>query len=149
MPVPGLLLALTLLSCSPAEPRAAAPDTGSVEVVVLWAGEIPDPPPVRFPEAWAQSYPDDAGYCGNCREAGTLRDESLIIGAGRGVANVAASFPGLPATEHGTGARVRLDNKGCRFEPHLQFVPVGLPVTVTNSDPFTHNARIDALSGTA
>ena len=149
MPVSGLLLALTLLSSSPPEPTGPAPDTGAVEIQVLWEGEVPETPPVRFPPSWTQSYPDDAGYCENCQAAGTLRDESLIVGAERGVANVAASFPGLPAIGHEPPPAVRLDNKGCRFEPHVQFLLVGQTMNIVNSDPFTHNARIDTLSGRA
>lgn len=38
---------------------------------------------------------------------------------------------------------VVLDNKDCRFEPHVVFVRVGQKLAVKNSDPFGHNTKIE------
>lgn len=41
---------------------------------------------------------------------------------------------------------VILDNKDCRFEPHVTFVQVGQKLAVKNSDPFGHNTKVEALA---
>ena len=39
-----------------------------------------------------------------------------------------------------------LDQKGCRFEPHVVFVPQGGTLTVTNSDHLLHNIQTEGRS---
>jgi len=37
---------------------------------------------------------------------------------------------------------VVLDNKDCRFEPHVSFVQVGQPLVIKNSDSVGHNSNV-------
>jgi plastocyanin len=38
-----------------------------------------------------------------------------------------------------------LDNKECRFEPHVIFAQAGQKISVKNSDAFGHNTKIDSI----
>jgi len=44
-------------------------------------------------------------------------------------------------------AEVVLDNKGCRFEPHVLPILVSQTLVVKNSDPFSHNSKITEPGG--
>ncbi len=48
-------------------------------------------------------------------------------------------------------AKVELDQKDCKFTPHIQIIPAGESLTVKNSDKATHNVHIFGTSknGTA
>ena len=46
------------------------------------------------------------------------------------------------AAKAAAGAKVELDNKDCRFEPHVAFVQVGQELVVKNSDSVGHNSNI-------
>ena len=74
--------------------------------------------------------------------------ETIVVGADGGLRNVFVyvkdglgnlRFP-VPATP------VVLDQKGCRYVPHVFGVQVGQPIEIVNSDPTLHN--IHALAQT-
>ena len=83
----------------------------------------------------------DVEVCGKHK----LVAEELVVGADKGIANVVVFVrdkgvkvnPDLKATEP-----VVLDNKSCRFEPHVAFVQVGQPLVIKNSDTVGHNSNI-------
>jgi plastocyanin len=109
---------------------------------VTWDGEIPKPQPFSLPLDFKDRRPEEAAFCGECAERGVLRHEDLEVDSmSRGVRNVAASVSGVTGDVTALPPAV-LDNKECRFEPHVQFVAVGRPLAVRNSDGFVHNARI-------
>jgi plastocyanin len=49
-------------------------------------------------------------------------------------------------TPEAKNAEVVIDNKDCRFSPHVVFARVGQPVVVKNSDPVGHNSNITPLN---
>ncbi len=89
----------------------------------------------------------DNAVCG----AHQLFDESLVVGKDGGLANVAiyVRTPKIPINkdyEKDATASVVLDNKGCRFEPHVQHVRVGQTLVVHNSDKVAHNSSLQGKS---
>jgi plastocyanin len=85
----------------------------------------------------------DQAVCG----AHQLFDESIVIGKDKGIANVAIyvttrKIPINKSYDKSATESVLLDNKGCRFEPHVQKLRVGQTLIVKNSDPVAHNTNI-------
>jgi plastocyanin len=80
----------------------------------------------------------------NCVQPGaSTADESVVVGEGGALQNVFVyvkdglgnlKFP-VPS------APVVLDQKGCRYTPHVLGVQVGQPLEVLNSDPTLHNVH--------
>lgn len=85
----------------------------------------------------------DVEVCGKHK----LLAEELVVGADKGVANVVVFVrdKGVkvnPEAAKSAAAKVVLDNKDCRFEPHVAFVQVGQDLVVKNSDTVGHNSNI-------
>lgn len=88
----------------------------------------------------------DMHLCPQCVDAahGTLYDESVVVNEDGTLQNVTVAISGgLPP-----GARfsvpsepVLLDQRGCRFDPHVVATMVGQAVMVRNSDPFLHSVH--------
>lgn len=77
-----------------------------------------------------------------------LFDESVVVGPDGGLANVAVYLrtkkpPVHPELESPAQADVVLDNKNCRFEPHVAFLRTSQKLLIKNSDPVGHNSKID------
>jgi hypothetical protein len=68
-------------------------------------------------------------------------DESLVVGPGKGLANVVVYIqdgPGAPAMPSPTPGP-QLDQRSCRFRPHVLIVPAGGTLDVLNNDGVLHN----------
>jgi plastocyanin len=126
-------------------PKAAAAASGESEMKRLdgWAtltgrfvldGSAPSPARVNVDK--------DQAVCG----AHQLFDESIVIGKDNGIANVAiyVTTRKIPINKSYESAskEVVLDNKDCRFQPHVQKVRLGQTLNVRNSDPVAHNTNI-------
>jgi plastocyanin len=106
---------------------------GAVSGKVTFAGTAPKPRAVNM------------GTDPLCAKLGSgVTSEVLLVGAGGGLQNVFVSV------KDGLGNRkfpapttpVNLDQKGCRYIPHVFGVQVGQPVRVTNSDETLHNVHL-------
>lgn len=64
-------------------------------------------------------------------------DDSLLVAKGK-VQNVVVTVKGPPAAPAGKGT---LDQRACRFFPHVQALPVGSTLEVVNGDPTLHNVH--------
>lgn len=86
----------------------------------------------------------DVEVCGKHK----LVAEELVVGGDKGIANVVVFVrdKGVKvnpeAAKAAAGAKVVLDNKNCRFEPHVTFVQVGQELVVKNSDTVGHNSNV-------
>jgi plastocyanin len=84
-------------------------------------------------------------FCGDL----TIPDDSLITGPGNGLKNVLVYLRTSAAISdkyNATAAdEVPLDNKNCRFEPHVATVRVGQTLLVKNSDNVGHNTKVGSL----
>jgi plastocyanin len=84
----------------------------------------------------------DVEVCGKHK----LLAEELVVGADKGIANVVVfvrdkDVKVKPEAAKAVG-KVTLDNKDCRFEPHVAIVQVGQDFVVKNSDTVGHNSNI-------
>ncbi len=129
-----LIARLTVAAVVAASPLAArAEDWGSIKGRFLFGGDAP--------AAAALKADKDVEVCGKHK----LESEELVVGADKGVANVVVFVrdkeikvnPAVKAT-----APAVLDNKGCRFEPHVVFVQAGQELVIKNSDAVGHNSNI-------
>jgi plastocyanin len=111
---------------SPVDPATA----GSVTGKVTFMGTAPAPQPIRM-----NSDPN----CG--KDGGTATTESLVVGDGGSLQNVFVyvkdglgdlRFP-VPS------APVVLDQKGCKYIPHVFGIQVGQPLEIVNDDSTLHN----------
>jgi plastocyanin len=80
-----------------------------------------------------------------------LVDESLIVGPDGGIKDVViyVRTKGVkvnPALAN-PPAQVELDNKNCRFEPHVLPIQLTQTLVVKNSDQFSHNSNVTEVGG--
>jgi plastocyanin len=88
----------------------------------------------------------DVEVCGKHK----LLSEEMVVGADKGVANVVVFVrdksvkvhPDLAASK---SEKVVLDNKDCRFEPHVAFVQTGQTLVLKNSDTVGHNSNVATI----
>ncbi|MEK6608783.1 MAG: carboxypeptidase regulatory-like domain-containing protein [Myxococcota bacterium] len=78
----------------------------------------------------------DVAVCGKK----PIQDESLVVASDGSLANVVVSVEGAPATSS-SGKVVHVDQKDCRYVPHVQTAPVGAKLELNNSDPVLHNVH--------
>ncbi len=110
-------------------------DGGALHGRVRVAGEVPAPARLEVRK--------DATVCGH-----SVEDRSLLVGE-NGVLRNAVAFlvdvtSGKPVDVEAEG---NLDNRACRFEPHVQSLSVGQRLVITNSDPVLHNTHSYVLDG--
>lgn len=82
-----------------------------------------------------------------------LVDESIVAGPGGELQAVALYLtrkaPAIHEQYHESAtAKVVLDNKDCRFEPHVLAIRTTQTLVVKNSDSFGHNTKLEARRGT-
>lgn len=85
-----------------------------------------------------------------------LVDETVVVGEGNTLANaVVFIYSRKPIEAHpdygdvASAKPVVLDNKGCRFEPHVVAVRAGQALQVNNSDPIGHNTNVAFIQNPA
>ncbi len=146
-PEPNMTAALKIRSgfkaAGPAKTSAA--ESGGPELKRLegWAtvrgrfvldGDVPAAAAIRADK--------DPEFCGQH----PLFNESIVAN-GKALANVAifVRTPKIPIHDdykQSASAAVTVDNKNCRFQPHVSNIRVGQTLVVKNSDPVAHNTNI-------
>lgn len=127
-----------LLACI-AAPCARADDWGSIKGRFVFKGDAPAAVELKADK--------DVEVCGKEK----LFAEELVVGADKGIRNVVVFVrdKGVkvnPDVEKATKAKpVEIDNKGCRFEPHVVFVQTGQQLVIKNSDTVGHNSNVTPL----
>lgn len=115
----------------------APPNAGTIKGTVIFAGT--PPPRVTI---------DMSMDPGCAMTAASSKTEQIVVNNGK-LANVYLYIKsGIPASKAPwTTAPVVLDQKGCRYEPHVIAVQQGGTVEFKNSDPTMHNVHIVTPSG--
>jgi len=114
------LLALALaLAFVPSTPLA-----GELQGVARFQGTPPSLPRLETTK--------ERAVCGD-----SVPDEALQVTAGK-LRNVVVIVKGAPAPAPGKGT---LDQRTCRYLPHVQVLPVGSTLEVVNGDPTLHNVH--------
>ena len=104
---------------------------GTISGVVKFEGDVP--------EKKALEITKDEKVCG----ADEKFDESLVVGEGNALKNTIVYLIDISAgKDFDKKAKPEIDQKGCKFTPHVQIVPVGARLTMLNSDKIMHNVHI-------
>jgi len=128
-----LLFGMGLFGMGTGAALLAAESRGTLRGRFVYDGEPPERKKVLVTK--------DKEVCG----ALGLQNEQLVVSEDGGIADVIlwARTKNLPEPEGLTkGVTVELDNKGCRFEPHVATMRPGDTLKVKNSDPTAHNTQI-------
>lgn len=116
-------------STVPHEPQVDPATVGSVSGVVSFKGAVPKLRPLDMtqdPTCPADPQPSDAVVIKN----GKLANVFVYVKDGKGVeSSSAAATP------------VVLDQKGCRYQPHVLGLLVGQPLKILNDDNAQHNVH--------
>lgn len=112
-------------------PADTADGPGIITGTVTFSGRAPTPRPL----------PMDSDPL--CKAESGATSEVLLVGAGGGIKNVFVYVKeGLGSRRYAVpSAPVMLDQKGCRYIPHVLGVQVGQTLQVSNSDPLVHNVH--------
>lgn len=129
---PSSAPAATSAPASATAPTDTADGPGAIVGAVTFSGTPPKPRPLPM---------DSDPQCAKAAPGAT--SEVILVGPGNGIANV------FVYVKDGLGARryavppspVVMDQKGCRYIPHVFGVQAGQTVLVSNSDPLIHNVH--------
>ena len=110
---------------------------GTISGVVSYTGTAPEPKKIdtaadaactsKSPNLMTEEWAVKDGKVANTYvyiKEGTLTDNSKI--------SAYSTFPNMPSS-------ATLDQNGCHYKPHVLGVVVNEPISITNSDPTTHN----------
>jgi plastocyanin len=117
-----------------AAPTDTADGPGIIAGVTTFEGTAPAPRPLPM-----DSDP-------RCAAGAGATSDRLLVGAGNTLQNVFVYVKdGLGQRTYPTPATpVLLDQKGCRYVPHVLGVQVGQTLSIANSDPTVHNVNASA-----
>jgi len=133
--LPGLpaLLVLALFLGAPGDSSAyetgEVAGGGSVAGTVQFLGAAPAPKAVAITQ--------DAEFCGKT----PIMSEALVVAPDKGLANVVVFITGVTAGKAAVPGIAKLDNKNCRYEPHVVAMVVGSKLQIGNADPILHNTH--------
>lgn len=121
---------------------AASAQWGNLTIKFTFDGTAPAPTPLAVNK--------DLEVCGKH----PLFDESLVVSPAGGLANVVVycRTKGVqvhPDVAAALATKPVLDNKDCRFEPHIVCLDVSQTIVLKNSDPVGHNTNIAPLGDLA
>ena len=104
---------------------------GTISGVVKFEGDMPEMKMLEITK--------DQAICG----ATEKYDESVVVGEGSALKNTIVYLMDI---SQGKGfdkaVKLEIDQKNCKFSPHVQIVPVGTRVTMLNNDKVNHNVHI-------
>ena len=123
----GVSVQALLLSAAWGYEAIEVKDGGTISGEVKFTG---NPPP---PEKIATTK--DQEVCGKTEKV----NESLLVGPNKGIQNVVVSLTNIQKGKKMPEAGATLDQKDCRYAPHVVLTPVGTEMAILNSDGILHN----------
>ena len=102
-------------------------DGGTIQGQVQLSGVAPTPEKVQISK--------DEDTCGKTEKT----EEKLLVGTDHGVQNVVVSIENIGRGKRRRREGALLDQKDCRYDPHVVLVPVEASLTIKNSDGILHN----------
>lgn len=143
-------LVLAGVGCKKASTGASG-ETGAAQqyTTIDWANSGTISGTIHFTGKAPKRIPIDMGQDPVCSLSPTNLAEQYVVDKD-GLENVFVSIKsGLGDKAYGSpSTAVVMDQKGCRFVPHVVGVMVGQPVTFTNSDATMHNVHMIPTVGT-
>lgn len=132
-----ITLAITAALGSAAFAAASSSPTpieGKVTGTVKFDGKAPETKPLVITEEKAK---------GCCPSGVTMdtTDPTLVISKDGGIANVVITVDVPGAKVEPAAEPLEIDQKMCRFEPHVRVLPAGGKVVFLNSDEVSHNVH--------
>ena len=110
---------------------SAVSNGGTISGVVTFEGDMPEMKVLEITK--------DQAVCG----ATEKYDESVVVGEGNALKNTIVYLIDISnGKDFDKTAKPEMDQKGCKFTPHVQIVPVGTRLTMLNSDKVNHNVHI-------
>ena len=104
---------------------------GTISGVVKFEGDMPEKKKLEITK--------DEAVCG----ADPKFDESLVVGEGNALKNTIVYLIDISeGKDFDKDAKVEIDQKGCKFTPHVQIVPLDTRLFMLNSDKIMHNVHI-------
>ena len=134
----GLVIVLAG-ACGLATTDADADEWGTIKGRFLYGGNAPTAAEIKTDK--------DVEVCGKHK----LVSEELVVGADKGLANVVVFVrdKGIKVSPEADAAaksvKVVLDNKDCRFAPHVVSVQTGQALIIKNSDTVGHNSNVATI----
>ena len=118
-------------SAAPAAPAVDPASAATVAGKVTLDGALPANQPIRM-------NADPACVAAN---KGQNPTQETFVGDGGSLGNVFVYVNGVAGSFPAPTTPVVLDQKGCRYVPHVFGVQVGQPIEIVNSDPTLHNVH--------
>jgi len=122
----ALVAAFAIVSIARASDDATVRGSGVLVGAVSYQG---NPPPPR-----KLAIRKDQEVCGQEQP-----DEQLVVSAGGKIADAVVSLVDAPPSKPPPDASPVLDQKGCRYTPHVLLAPAGSTIKVLNGDGILHN----------
>lgn len=115
------------------------PSFGYEEITVMNGGTIAGQVRVSgvAPTPGKVEITKDEATCGKTEKT----EEKLLVGADQGVRNVVVAIEGIRRGKRQRREGGIIDQKDCRYDPHVVLVPVGASLTIKNSDGILHNVH--------
>jgi len=137
----SILTSLALAIACATGPLANAADWGNLKVKIVLAGDAPKVKPLTVDK--------DPAVC--AAPGKKPINEELVVGKDGGVRDVVlmlvpekgSKVSVHPDYEKTAKDTVVIDNKNCRFEPHVSLFRLGQSLELKNSDPVGHNSKVD------
>ncbi len=108
---------------------------GKISGVVKFEGEVPEMKKLEITK--------DQAVCGKVDKF----DESIVVGKENALKNTIVYLMDISEGKDfdAKAKKPEIDQKECKFTPHVKIVPVGVRLTMLNNDNVTHNVNIKGV----